>query len=138
MSTELSLNERNLAYSRLPIWSSASCDLLLIFAGVLALFHRPDSVVAFGITGILAAIWVTMLGGGAALSLVGVLIRKTSLEVFGSSAVGGGFILWGITLLSQDTAGTVSVSLALVFFSSAAIQFYRITTLPVVSRNVTR
>ena len=138
MSTELSLNARTLAYSRLSIWSSAFRDLLLIFAGVLSLFHRPDSVVAFGITGILAFIWVTMLGGGATLSLVGVLIRKTSLEVFGSSAVAGSFILWGIALLSQNTANTVYASLSLVFFSSAAIQFYRINTLPIVSKNVTR
>ena len=130
MEDRQTLNEKSLVFSKIAFWSSAGRDLFLVVAGILSVFSRPDSVESFGITGFLAIIWVAMLGGGAFVSLVGVLIGNTSLEVFGSSAVAGSFILWAIALVLQENATLVPLSLAFVFFSSALVQFYRITTLP--------
>jgi hypothetical protein len=101
-------------------------------SGIFVLIHTPKSIESFGITGILVLIWVSMLGGGATLSLIGVLTKTTVFEVFGSSLVAGSFLLWAISLFASSGGSFISVSLGFVFLSSSFLQFYRINTLPVV------
>ena len=132
MTCESRLLNKSLTYNGLNVWSCVGRDLFLIMSGIFVLIHTPKSIESFGITGILVLIWVSMLGGGATLSLIGVLTKTTVFEVFGSSLVAGSFLLWAISLFASSGGSFISVSLGFVFLSSSFLQFYRINTLPVV------
>lgn len=127
--TALSRLGRLLAFLRaahMTWWARTTRDLFLIACGTCLLLTTPPSLQAAGITGFISSVWATMIGGGATLSLLGILIRRLRVEIFGCCFVGGGFLVWGFTSILRPDATLTSLALACVFWSGTSGQIYRV------------
>lgn len=101
-------------------------DLCLIGAGVFLVIGTPPSLQQVGVYGALSNVWAAMIGLGALASLAGVIWRWLTVEVYGCSFVGAGFLVWAFAASLQPDATATSYAIALVFLSGTAGQFYRV------------
>ena len=124
--------KRILVYSRAAWWARIVSNISLILAGAISLYQTPQSIETFGITGILAVIWVAMLVGGASLSIIGTWKSNTLLESIGPSIIAGGFVIWAICAVTQPDAPLIYFTVGLVFISYAAMQLCLVSIIPAV------
>lgn len=115
-------HRRLVNYSRTAFWSRIIGNFFLICAGVTAVFVTPPSVVSFGITGVLGLVWVSMLLGGAFMSVIGMFTGHRFAQFLGPSLVIGSFILWAISLVTQEDASASSYTVAFVFLAFACMK----------------
>ena len=101
-------------------------DLCLIGVGVILLFVTPPSVREAGFAGAVAFVWAAMIGGGAIMSLSGLLRKSLRLEAFGCGIESGGILIWFGAAITKDGADWTSLAIGLVFLSGTFGQLYRI------------
>lgn len=115
-------HRRIVNYSRTAFWSRIVGNFFLTCAGVTAVFVTPPSVESFGIIGVLSLVWVSMLLGGAFMSVIGMLTGHRFVQFLGPSLVIGSFTLWAVSLVTQDDASASSYTVAFVFLAFACMK----------------
>ena len=112
-------------FSTIARANRAARDVCLIACGVFLLFATPESLTMIGLSGFFADVWVASIGGGAAVSLIGLLTRRPVLEIYGSMSAGFGMLFWAAGAVFMPGATSVSYALAALFLSGTFGQVYR-------------